>query len=103
MSDSDSSSRHRAKQIHSVVERRYRNNLNGKIEQLSQTLRATGCSSLSSFTDHPKRVCKSDVLNDAINYIYHSEVEMRHMSDEIRRLNKRVEALRELARHGDLG
>jgi len=97
MSDSDSSSRHSAKRNHSAVERRYRNNLNGKLEELSRILRATESSSLSSLTDHHKRVCKSDVLNDAINYIYQSEVEMRHMSDEIRRLSGIIQALHELA------
>jgi len=86
-----------AKKSHSAVERRYRENLNGRVEQLAQALRATESSSLS---DRHKRQCKSDVLNGAIKYISHSEVEMRHMADEIRQLNKRVQAFQELLNYG---
>jgi hypothetical protein len=100
----------RAKQAHSVVERRYRDNLNGKIMQLHRALSATGTTSrLTGMTpqdfyasrEHRGKVRKSDVMTDAMNYVHQSEVEMRHMTDEITRLSDRVMALEKLVKCED--
>lgn len=109
-SSDEDSAQLRAKQAHSVVERRYRDNLNGKIMQLHSTLvstqatpRMTGMAAQDFFTsrDHRGKVRKSDVMTDAMNYIHQSEVEFRHMSDEICRLNERVRTLEGLVKCED--
>lgn len=89
-SDDESKPEARAKQMHTAVERRYRDNLNRKFEQLSKTLKATGSSKLPLLEDTNRRTRKVDVLADAVGYINRSEVEIRHMSDEIRKLNERL-------------
>jgi hypothetical protein len=114
--DDDEDAQARAKQAHSIVERRYRDNLNGKIMQLQRTL--------SSIASNPKRldapvsiaeeetqeqqptsgttrVRKSDVMTDAVNYVHQSEVSMRHMTNEINRLTERVRTLEKLVRCED--
>ncbi|KIX98842.1 uncharacterized protein Z520_05303 [Fonsecaea multimorphosa CBS 102226] len=102
----------RAKQAHSIVERRYRDNLNGKIMQLHRTLSAIGSptrmAGLSTADESPSaahdprtRVRKSDVMTDAVNYVHQSEVSMRHMTDEIKRLNDRVRTLEKLVKCED--
>ncbi|OQU93536.1 Helix-loop-helix DNA-binding domain-containing protein isoform 1 [Cladophialophora immunda] len=100
----------RAKQAHSIVERRYRDNLNGKIMQLHRTLSAIGSpariAGLStdeppSANDQRTRVRKSDVMTDAVNYVHQSEVSMRHMTDEIKRLSDRVRTLEKLVKCED--
>ncbi|OAP63630.1 hypothetical protein AYL99_02857 [Fonsecaea erecta] len=100
----------RAKQAHSIVERRYRDNLNGKIMQLHRTLNAIGSPSRMAglSTDEPPsahdqrtRVRKSDVMTDAVNYVHQSEVSMRHMTDEIKRLSDRVRTLEKLVKCED--
>jgi len=103
-SEDESQSRIRSKQAHSVVERRYRNNLNGKILQLHRTLiAAEGAAKyngiqteLVSVSENRSRVRKSDILTDAMNYVHQTEVEMRHMADEIENLNARVRSLEKL-------
>ncbi|KIX02912.1 uncharacterized protein Z518_08855 [Rhinocladiella mackenziei CBS 650.93] len=109
-SSEDESAHIRAKQAHSVVERRYRDNLNGKIMQLHRALvatestsRLTGVSTHDFFAsrEHRGKVRKSDVMTDAMNYVHQSEVEIRHMSDEINRLNERVRALEKLVKCED--
>ncbi|KAH0832683.1 hypothetical protein AYO21_04773 [Fonsecaea monophora] len=100
----------RAKQAHSIVERRYRDNLNGKIMQLHRTLNTIGSPArLAGLTtdetpgmhDPRTRVRKSDVMTDAVNYVHQSEVSMRHMTDEIKRLNDRVRTLEKLVKCED--
>ncbi|OCT48841.1 hypothetical protein CLCR_04879 [Cladophialophora carrionii] len=113
----------RAKQAHSIVERRYRDNLNGKIMQLHRTLssiaagggnqnRTAGDYYLDgdeTATQKPQdqrtgagtRVRKSDVMTDAVNYVHQSEVQMRHMENEISRLTDRVRTLEKLVRCED--
>ncbi|OAP55452.1 hypothetical protein AYL99_10425 [Fonsecaea erecta] len=108
-----------AKAAHSVVERRYRDNLNGKMSQLYYVLRevnspgphsqlrlssttgptapAAAAASLPSFQP-PTRVRKSEILNSAIDYIHQSEVEMRHMADEIRHLQDKERTIRNLVK-----
>jgi len=109
-SSEDESAQLRAKQAHSVVERRYRDNLNGKIMQLHSVLSATETTSrltgmptqdFFSSREHRGKVRKSDVMTDAMNYVHQSEVEIRHMSDEIGRLNDRVRALEKLVKCED--
>ena len=96
-SDEDkTTSQMQAKKAHSAVERRYRENLNGKIMELHRTLLATEFSSCFShdegvkLLDRPNedwsKIHKSDVLVNAMAYVHQSEIEMRHMSAEIRRL-----------------
>ena len=85
-----------AKRAHSAVERRYRENLNSKIMDLHHTLLATEFGSWSSNVEGVKlldlkkeewgKIRKSDVLVNAMTYVHQSEIEMRHMSEEIRRL-----------------
>ncbi|EXJ88278.1 hypothetical protein A1O1_05208 [Capronia coronata CBS 617.96] len=109
-SSEDESAQLRAKQAHSVVERRYRDNLNGKIMQLHRALvaaestpRLSGMPNQDFFASRENRakVRKSDVMTEAMNYVHQSEVEIRHMSDEITRLNDRVRALEKLVKCED--
>jgi hypothetical protein len=110
-SGEDESAHIRAKQAHSVVERRYRDNLNEKIMQLHRTLvgaestsRLSGIPTHNMFTSkvHRGKFRKSDVMADAMNYVHQSEVEMRHMSDEITRLNDRLKSVENLGKCEDL-
>ncbi|KIW74377.1 hypothetical protein Z517_12317 [Fonsecaea pedrosoi CBS 271.37] len=106
-----------AKAAHSVVERRYRDNLNGKMSQLYYVLRevnspgphsrlssTSGSSGTSEVTtplpafQPPSRVRKSEILNSAIDYIHQSEVEMRHMADEIKHLQDKERTIRNLVK-----
>ncbi|OQV01634.1 Helix-loop-helix DNA-binding domain-containing protein [Cladophialophora immunda] len=107
-----------AKAAHSVVERRYRDNLNGKMSQLYYVLREVNSpgphSRLLSSTNPnaatttttpaipafqpPSRVRKSEILNSAIDYIHQSEVEMRHMADEIKHLQDKERTIRNLVK-----
>jgi hypothetical protein len=118
--DNDEEAQARAKQAHSIVERRYRDNLNGKIMQLQRTLSSiagspTGAADsflegddISQQKQHQDqrtgggtRIRKSDVMTDAVNYVHQSEVQMRHMSNEISRLRERVRTLEKLVRCED--
>jgi hypothetical protein len=95
-SEDKATSQIQAKRAHSAVERRYRENLNSKITDLHRTLLATEFGSWSSNVEDVKlldlkkdewgKIRKSDVLVNAMAYVHQSEIEMRHMSEEIRRL-----------------
>ncbi|KIX02218.1 uncharacterized protein Z518_08157 [Rhinocladiella mackenziei CBS 650.93] len=109
-SSADDSATLRAKHNHSVVERRYRDNLNGKITQLHRTLLATEANPhlanyksqiLAPFQDGASRVRKYDIMTKAINYVHQSEVEIRHMTDEIRHLQERIYGLEKLVKCED--
>jgi len=102
----------RAKQAHSLVERKYRENLNAKIAQLHSTLQASHYGPKvgdDGDSDNPvtlsgvpsSKVRKSDVLTEAMNYVNQTEVEMRHMENEIHRLTERVRVLEKLVRCED--
>lgn len=103
----------RAKQAHSLVERKYRENLNAKIAQLHNTLQSSHYgpkTSMEDDSDNPSsllaaipasKVRKSDVLTEAMNYVNQTEVEMRHMENEINRLSERVRVLEKLVRCED--
>jgi hypothetical protein len=92
----------RAKKTHSLVDCKYRKNLNTKFAQLHRTLQAAKsvvASNDESFQDFHKggelasKVPKSVILTEAMNYLHQTELEMRHMTDEIQRLNSRVQSL----------
>lgn len=106
---SKADAKQRAKQAHSLVERKYRENLNAKIAQLHNTLQSShygpktgeeGDSDIAEAPGAPK-VRKSDVLTEAMNYVNQTEVEMRHMENEIQRLGERVRVLEKLVRCED--
>ncbi|EXJ77504.1 hypothetical protein A1O3_09730 [Capronia epimyces CBS 606.96] len=89
-SDDGNGQGQRAKQMHTAVERRYRDKLNQKFRQLLENLKATELSTLPAPDDPNRRMRKVDILADAVGYINRSEATMRHMSSEIDRLNKRL-------------
>ncbi|RJE16808.1 hypothetical protein PHISCL_10855, partial [Aspergillus sclerotialis] len=97
---SKADAKQRAKQAHSLVERKYRENLNAKISQLHNTLQASHYgpkvgedgeveAATAANGLPPPKVRKSDVLTEAMNYVNQTEVEMRHMENEIHRLTER--------------
>ncbi|KAK5053719.1 hypothetical protein LTR84_001680 [Exophiala bonariae] len=109
---SKADAKQRAKQAHSLVERKYRENLNAKIAQLHNTLQSShyGPKVQEDDSDNPNgpiaaipasKVRKSDVLTEAMNYVNQTEVEMRHMENEIHRLSERVRVLEKLVRCED--
>jgi len=67
------------------------------------TSRLTGMPTQDFFAsrEHKGKVRKSDVMTDAMNYVHQSEVEIRHMADEINRLNGRIHALQKLVKCED--
>ncbi|KAK5451605.1 bHLH/Zip transcription factor [Exophiala xenobiotica] len=95
-----------AKHAHSVVERRYRDKLNGKIVELRSVLSEINSigplvqvSDRATFFDdreHARRDNKSDILTDAINYVHQSEIKIRHLSDQIVGLEKCAQSLERL-------
>lgn len=99
------------KKAHSIVERRYRENLNGNIAQLHEALIRTkrvGYLIRPAQEDGPEpqkvassRARKSDILREATEYVQQTEVELRHMTDEIMFLNKRVRQLEKLLKCED--
>ncbi|KAL6246630.1 bHLH/Zip transcription factor, partial [Rhinocladiella similis] len=104
--DEDSASVKAAKHNHSVIERRYRDNLNGKINQLHRTLQATEVTSPLMRFDAPpsdpgRRVRKCDIMTKALQYVHRSELESRHMRDEIQRLQDQVRSLEKLIKCED--
>ncbi|EXJ68158.1 uncharacterized protein A1O5_08773 [Cladophialophora psammophila CBS 110553] len=109
-SSEDESAILKAKFAHSVIERRYRDNLNGKMMQLHRVLLAaetSPTSPASQFNTSPTsptlsgRVRKSDIMSRAINYIHQSEVEIRHLDDEIKRLQDQVGIFQKLVNYDD--
>ena len=102
----------RAKAAHSLVEKKYRENLNTQLAMLHTTIqnayygprRAEEIEPEYEFDAEmgpPSRSAnakfrKSEVLSDAMSYINQTEVEMRHMENEIQRLSEKVRMLEEL-------
>lgn len=105
MSKVDANKR-RTKQAHSLVEKKYRENLNAKIGQLHDTLKTVRYGpkkqQQQQHREHQNqdddsdefttsinpcngggKFRKGDVLDDALDYINQTEVEMRHMKNEI--------------------
>jgi len=100
-----------AKAAHSVVERRYRGKLNDKIMQLHRVLLT------SQFTTSPPRAIvgettpgrgdcaesasaykagKAEIMTMAIEYVCQAEVQLRHVTDELDLLRRRVVNLESL-------
>ena len=97
----DTKTKERLNSAHASVERRYREGLKNKLQQLEEALTQVHSSTSSDETTLvPEQVNsitgkkKVDVLSDAISYIYTSEVEMRHLSDEVVHLNNKVKLWR---------
>lgn len=125
-----------AKKSHSIVERRYRENLNTKIallhvallraehvdadarqtgrrgaysKQLSRNYEVDPCGEKenkdfgveTSQRESFSKVRKSDVLVQATNYVFETEVELRHMTDEVSFLRDRIRQLEKLVRCED--
>ncbi|KIW34413.1 uncharacterized protein PV07_01191 [Cladophialophora immunda] len=95
----DESAIQKSKDHHSAIERRYRDNLNGKMKQLHRVLLAAETNQTSTSPSKTSssagpalssRVRKCDIMSKAVNYIHQSEVEIRHMDDEIKRLQDQV-------------
>jgi hypothetical protein len=117
-SEEDSASAiQKAKHAHSVIERRYRDNLNGKMMQLQRVILAAEADEASkmnstdaaaaspSLLDDTKaspggssRVRKSDIMARAINYIHRSETQMRLMTLELSRLQDQVNVYQKLVK-----
>lgn len=96
----------KAKHNHSVIERRYRDNLNGKINQLHSILQVTEANSpLMRFSAQPsdpgRMVRKSEIMTKALHYVHRSEHESRHMRHEIQRLREQVQNLEKLIKCED--
>jgi Helix-loop-helix DNA-binding domain len=110
----------RAKAAHSLVEKKYRENLNTKLTLLHTTLQNARYGlkqedDVDSEFDFDaemdpdarpmkglnSKFRKSDVLSDAMSYVDQTEVEVRHMENEIQRLNDRVRTLEKLVRCED--
>lgn len=93
---------------HAKVERRYRDNLNTKILQLQECLDRSkrACpgygvgpeSIIDEYLDKDvrgagKALRKADILSEAIRYINETEVEMRHISNELYQLRSQFATL----------
>ena len=101
-----------SKKAHSLVEKRYRENLNGNIAQLHLALQKTGRvgqrstmqdqdDNLEELDQASSKVRKSDVMLEAVDYVYQTEVELRHMANEIELLRTRVRQLEKLVKCED--
>jgi hypothetical protein len=107
----DTDTKAHSKKAHSLVERRYRENLNGNIAQLHLALLKTkrvGDSTPEEKDDNweePRQVLskvrKSDVMLEAVDYVHQTEVELRHMANEIELLTARVRQLEKLVKCED--
>ena len=89
-----------AKVSHSVVERKYRENLNTKITQLDQALtliRQAG----DETCEVPCKARKADVINDALRYVKQANLDSEARVKEIDFLRLRVAALEKLVHCGD--
>ncbi|RMZ90845.1 hypothetical protein DV736_g1932, partial [Chaetothyriales sp. CBS 134916] len=113
----------RAKQAHSLVEKKYRENLNAKLLQLHDTLRvaqygpkryrdlendndsdefASNNNSTNTNASSNGKFRKGEVLDDALDYVNQTEVEMRHMENEIHRLADLVGILERRLKYEDV-
>jgi Helix-loop-helix DNA-binding domain len=107
----DSSVNAHTRKAHSLVERRYRENLNGSIAKLHQTLLSTKRFGRTVPEDQEdasdeqqqssSKLRKSDIMLQAVDYVHQTEVEFRHMADEIELLTTRVRQLEKQANCDD--
>lgn len=112
----------RARQAHSLVERKYRENLNAKIQELHLLLHRVKASrqgprvpALGLNVDEEDldddgaerststRVKKSDVLVEAISYVHNAEREMQRKDEEIRSLHERINMMESWIKNGTMG
>ncbi|KAL2045474.1 hypothetical protein N7G274_001902 [Stereocaulon virgatum] len=89
-----------AKVSHSVIERRYRENLNAKITQLDQALTSVRQAGEGQ-PEAPGKARKADVINEAMRYVKQAKVEGESRNKEIEFLRLRVAALEKLVHCGD--
>ena len=94
-----------AKSSHSIIERRYRENLNMKITQLDQALsdirRPNGQPGNPKTDEHPNKTRKAEVLNEAMRYVKQAELDSEARIKEIDFLRLRVASLEKLVNCGD--
>jgi wobble nucleotide-excising tRNase len=101
---------------HSVIERRYRENLNAKIAQLNRmlsTMEETSDADADADSDSDlegakksnaaklTKIKKADVLSNAMKYIKQAEQNKRNMSAEIDFLKSRITAMEKLIKCED--
>jgi hypothetical protein len=98
----------KAKAAHSIVERRYRDNLNDKFVQihhllteadLAGTFSAFARTSNSGPSQSSGKVQKSQILSNAIEYVHQAELVMLRLFDEVRRLRDKQRVLEYLSHH----
>lgn len=90
-----------SKTAHSIIERKYRENLNSKITQLQEALSVADCSvqedsrlpneALALNGAKPR---KGDILTRTIDYIQQAEIDKRHMSEEINLLRSQLTTMK---------
>jgi Helix-loop-helix DNA-binding domain len=100
-----------SKKLHSLVERRYRENLNSGIALLHLTLMKTerfGSNmpksqhqNLRKEQQNSFKMRKAGVIREAVAYAHQTEVDLRHMADEIDLLTTRVKQLEGLVKCED--
>ena len=94
-----------AKSSHSIIERKYRENINTKITQLDQTLfdirHPSGQPGEPKTDEHPNKTSKAEVLNGAMRYVKQAELESEARIKEIDFLRLRVAALEKLVNCAD--
>lgn len=100
----------KAKVAHSVVERRYRDNLNGKFIQLHHLLTEADLAGTSSAFAHASnswpsqssgKVQKSQILSNAIEYVQQAKSGILRLSDQVQRLRDKQQVLEDLSHHTD--
>lgn len=99
------------RKAHSLVERRYRENLNGSIAKLHETLLSTKRFGHTLPEDQEdasdeqqqssSKLRKSDIMLQAVDYVHQTEVELRHMADEIELLTTRVRQVERMVKCED--
>ena len=95
----DPSPQHRPKtwsvRPHSIIEKKYRENLNNKIWQLHGTLVETN--RLASLKDvdatSSGKTSKSEIICNAIRYVNQMELNCRHMEEQIAHLTEKIDML----------
>lgn len=94
-----------ARSSHSIVERKYRDNLNTRITELDQTLYDIRYpdrqSSKLDTNEHPQKMSKAEVLNEAMRYVRQAELDRKSRMKEIDFLRLRVTGLEKLVNCAD--
>lgn len=88
-----------AKASHSLVERKYRQNLNSKMDLLGQTIALSQHFRNKTDTDDkpsPSKLPKAEVLNRAMRYVQRAEIESEACMREIEFLRAKVAAYEKL-------